>query len=693
MMPRFRRSLAFGIVTAALTGLSLAFAWTSPPPEEPPEPREGLVVLEARTLGAEPEVEFRPGDVLVSWIRGNASGLLRWPSGLAEVETEQAPLGTVILVGRRGDRPKSWRMPADRWDVRTRPVLSPHLLALYREGAERFAVREPERGAESWLAGMREATRAEDKPRAVWFLGEFARALGQARRWPEADAAYERAIHRAQGSGQEAPLQREWGTTLIRRGEWGRAEGCFRQALALAQPGSFTAARDLAELARISTHQGDLEAAERFYRRALAARSEKITVYGPYLVEAVRDEVDSFGMPDRRGATREEIEDVRQKLQRLRETLLALAGVPPRPEAAAKTAAAAPPRKEEPSPLETLQKALAKAEREAPGSLTVSDRWQDLGAYAFAERDWIAAEISWLRALDLREKLAPGTLREARTLHDLARAHARADRKRAALSFFCRAAGALDRMGRTPVDDAARDALGAMPASYDQDCIAALVEARHPQEAFLALERSRVRGAALTLPAELLRRRKEIDAERAQVLTRLGKLSTSRDRDEVDVLVDYTEDLEFQRDGSAGPLDLDGLRTSLAPGTLLLAWSVGEDRSFLFVVRGAETPGPDVEVFPLRDGAADLKDRVRAFTGEAAARGEAMELYRRLFGPVDEQVARAERLVLLADGVLKPLPFGSLVRGDSLLEQQKQIETALSATAWAAEKKALTAAR
>jgi tetratricopeptide (TPR) repeat protein len=690
---RLRRSLAFGIVTAGLAGLSPAFAGTAPPPVEP---REGLVVLEAvleaPTPGSPAEEGIQPGDVLLAWIRGDASGVLRWPSGLVEVETEQAPRGTVVLRGRRGDRPRTWRMPADRWVLRTRPALSPHLLALYKEGAEKLATRDPERGAESWRAAVGEALRAEDKPRAAWFLGEIGRAWSKAWRWPEADAAYERAVRQAQGSGLAAPLLREWGATYVQRREWERAESCYRQALALAAPGSFTAARDLAELASLATRRGDLQAAEFLYRQALSARSE-LTVFGPYLVEVIREEVDGFGVWEGRIATGEEIAEIRRKLQRLRETLLAVAGVPPRPERAEKTAAVAP-QKPEPNPLETLQKALAKAEREGPGSLAVSDRWQELGAFAFAEGDLIASEISWLRALDLREKLAPGTLREARTLHDLARVHEKASRNRAAASFFCRAAAALDRMGRTPADDAAtRDALGARPAAYDQDCVAALVEIRRPEEAFLALERSRVRGADLPLSAELVRRRKEIGAERVQALARLGQLSTSRDRDEVDVLVGYAEELELRRDEIAGALDLDGLRAALAPGALLLAWSIGDDGSFLFLVRPAESPGPGVEVLPIRLRAASLRERIPAFATEVGpAREEAMDLYRRLFGPADEQIAAAERLVLLPDGVLEPLPFGALLRGESLLSEQKPLETISSATVWAARRAVAAAA-
>lgn len=675
--------------------LALALSASAIPFSE--ESSEGLVVLGAPAPPSEASAGLLPGDVLVSWRRGGEAGLLRWPSGLLEVETEQAPRGAVELVGRRAGEPMRWRMPPVRWNVRTRPALSPHLRALYREGAQRFANQDPAGGAAAWRAAVEAAARAEDRPRMAWFLGELGRTGAESGRWREADAAYEEAVRKAEDTGMATFLLRNWCATYVQRENWERAETCYRRVLAKAQPGTFAAARDLAVLAGLATRRGDLEAAERMYREALSIRSG-IVVLGPYLVQAIRDEVAGFGAPGPSGVTREEIEDLRRKLQRLRETLLAEAGLKPPGDRPAKTAAAPAKKekeKEEPSPLEALQRALAKAEREEPGSLTVADRWQDLGELSFEDGDLIAAEIAWLRALDVREKLAPGTLREARTLHDLGRVHAQAGRDRAAASFLCRAARALDRRNRPAPEDAeAQATFGEETAAYDRDCIAALVAARRPDAAFLALERSRVRGAALS--SALDRRRKEVEQERAQALTRLSRLSTSRDRDEVDLLAAYAEELESRRDEIVHPLKLDSLRAALAPGTLLLAWSIGEDQSFLFAVRPSGAPGPGVEVFPVLVKAADLLKRIPVFAAQAASvetepgrpRTEARELYRLLLGPAEAPIAAAERLILLPDEVLAPLPFGALIQGEKRLEERARVETAASATAWAA--KALT---
>ncbi len=669
--------------------LVLALSSTAPGSVQD-ESREGIVVQSAPSAGYRGDAGVLPGDVLVSWQRGATVGALRWPCGLVEVETEQAPRGAVVLAGRRGGEPMTWKMPAMPWRLRTRPALNPHLRALYREGAERFAARDPEAGAESWLAAVEAATRAQDQQRAAWFLGELGHAWGEAWRWKEADEAYESAVQKAEGTGMAPVLLREWGMTFVRRELWERAEGIYRRALALSTKGSFTAARDLAMLAIIASHRGDLDAAERLYRQSLSARSQ-LAVTGPYLVQVVREEVGDLRIGN---VPREQIDDLRRRLQRLQETLLAEARLPPeRPgETAAKTAAAPAKKKEEPSPLETLKQALVKAEQEAPGSLTVSDFWQDLGDLTFAAGDPVGAEIAWLRALDLREKLAPGTLREARTLHDLGRVHAGEGREQAAASFLCRAAAALDRRGRPPVgDDEARTVLGEEAAAYDRDCVEALVAARRPEDAFLALERSHVRGAAFAFSPERLRQRKEIEAERGQLLDRLGWLSTSRDRDEVDLLLSRAADLEALRNAVAGPPDLNRLRAALAPKTVLLAWSLGEEEGLLFAVHGADRAGPGVEVFRVRAGSERLGKRARAFAAATERRdAEAADLYRKLLGPAEDRIAAAEQLLLLPDENLAPLPFGALLRDESLLEKQKSIETAPSATEWAARREALT---
>lgn len=687
MTPRLCRPIAFVILSALLTGPpSLAGA---------DEPRDGLVVLSAPPQGSPADAGILPGDVLTSWHRGQTGGPVRWPSGLADIESEQAPYGTVVLRGWRGGEIKRWNMPALPWGLRTRPALggSPGLV-FYEEGARLLAARDLPGAVESWMAGVGVAGRSGDKLLAAWLLGEVGRALAQAGRWNEADQAFERAVHAAERSGMAAHLLREWGAAALGAQRWDIAESCYQRALALAPKGSFAAARDLAMVAVAATWQGDLDTAETLYRRALNARVRLIPAGAPYLVQVVQEEVGRFARAEQMGGNRERIEELRLKLQRLRETLLAEAGVAPAQRMArqvdakdkkdgkdgkdrkdaqnGKDAAAAsgkqPEAPAEPEKeltlLEKVTLALAEAEQQDPGSLVVSDHWQDLGTLAFAEGDLVGAEVAWLRALDLREKLAPGTLREARTLHDLGRVHLRAKRTLPATSYLCRAAGLLDWMTPEELEAAGtRTALAAKPSAYDRDCVSALVETGRPEEAFLALERSHARAAGAPLSPEMARRRKEIEEEHGGDIARLARLSTSRDRDEVQLVQGHARYLETRRAETAVPLSLPELRAALAPGTLLLAWSGGSAESLLFVVRPDGMQGPGVEVFAVPAGSRKPREKVAA-------------------------LAKAEKvLLLLPEKATIPSVIATLIQGSPTPADRKPLEKTASVTAWTALRK------
>lgn len=682
MTPRLLRPIALVILAAVLTCPPLL--------AEADEPRNGLIVLSTPPQGSPADAGILPGDVLLTWHR-ETGGPFRWPSGLAEVESEQAPHGRVVLRGMRGNELKRWDMPALPWGLRTRPALggSP-VLVFYEEGARLLAARDVQGGLEAWMAGVGVADRSGDTLAAAWLLGEIGRALAQAGRWNEADLAFERAVHKAERTGMAAHLLREWGAAALGAQRWDRAESCYRRALALAATGSFAAARDLAMVAVATTYQGDLDKAESLYRQALKARVLLIPIGTPYLVQVVQEEVGRFARAEQMGGDRERIELLRLKLRRLREALMTEAGAAPpqriaRQEVAGdkkaskdqkdskdnKEAAASPKQPEaqaepekELSLLEKVTRALAEAEQEDPGSLVVSDHWQDLGTLAFAEGDVVGAEVAWLRALDLREKLAPGTLREARTLHDLGRLHLRAKRTLPATSYLCRAAGLLDWMTPEELESAGtRTALAAKPSAYDRDCVAALVETGRPEEAFLALERSHARAAGSPLSPEMARRRRQIEEEHGGHLARLARLSTSRDRDEVLLAQGHARSLETQRAEISAPLSLPDLRAALAPGTLLLAWSGGSTESLLFVVRPDGMQGPGVEVFAVPAGSRKPREKVAA-------------------------LAKAEKLlVLLPEKATMPSVIATLVQGNPTPADRKPLEKTVSVTAWAALRK------
>jgi CHAT domain-containing protein len=164
------------------------------------------------------------------------------------------------------------------------------------------------------------------------------------------------------------------------------------------------------------------------------------------------------------------------------------------------------------------------------------------------------------------------------------------------------------------------------------------------------------------------------------------------------------------------PLDAAGARAALDPGTVLLAYAVGDRESHLFVLAadpvrrgavfaarhdagGSGGSGEALQVFTLAVGEADLRQRVLAFRhllqrpegGErsrAALETRGRELAMDLLAPALPWIARADRVLVLPDGPLHALPFATLpVAGgpgaNRFLVEWKPLHTAASATVYA----------
>jgi CHAT domain-containing protein len=113
------------------------------------------------------------------------------------------------------------------------------------------------------------------------------------------------------------------------------------------------------------------------------------------------------------------------------------------------------------------------------------------------------------------------------------------------------------------------------------------------------------------------------------------------------------------------PLDLAATRRALPPSTLLLSYAVGEQATLLFAVG----PGERFAVHRLPAGREEMAaevDRLRRLlmrpSGELRASGRlaAQRLGELLLAPVADQLAAAERLLVVPDGALHGLPFAAL---------------------------------
>jgi tetratricopeptide (TPR) repeat protein len=504
------------------------------------------------------------------------------------------------------------------------------------------------------------------------------------------------------------------GEVEMDRGELALAEEIYRRALAIRQKfasESLRIAGSHRKLGFLAEQRGDFTAAEELFRRAVEI-SEKIS---PDSLE-VAGNLSGLGVCQRRKGDLAKADDsLRRALaiydRHLSESVsTALMRI--------ERAMVAVERGDLALAEELYGRALAFLEKQYQGSLTVSDSLTGLGTIALKRENLPKAERLFQRALAIREKVAPGSTRVGLSLNDLGQVYRRSGRLKMAADHFCRATQVLDqqrkKLGGTMEE---RSAFGGTTAEPYRDCLAALIDIGRPEEAFRVLERGRARAFLdllaerdlrwmADLPPELTRDRKQVDADYDRTQAALDRLSPIRDQAEVDRLLVHLRELRARQEEIKAkvrqtsprtaalqdpqPLDLAGARAALDPGTVLLAWSVGKERSFLFVVQPAGAPGSGLEVLSLPIGDKALRERVEPFRNLLQHKGsdlkaiivQARKLYDTLLRPADARIAAASRLLISPDGPLHTLPFAALVRNGRWLAEQKPVHTALSATVY-----------
>ena len=513
-------------------------------------------------------------------------------------------------------------------------------------------------------------------------------------------------------------------TLAMERGDLAAADDLLRRSLALQERGvseDWELSTVLINLGNVASRRGDLETAEAYYRRALAVQ-EKLSPDG----RGTADSLASLGIV---AALRGDFAAGRIYLQRSLEIEGKLA--PGGLEVGASFQQLG--RLEMSSgDLETaeglLRRSLAIFEKNAPESLGTSDILRDLGEVAARRGRFGEALAFHRRALDLQSTLAPDTTGEAEAFYFLGRVQRRAGQSKEGTRNLCRAIDVLDhqrtRLGGTPE---ARTFFEATLGDYYQACLEGLIDLGQPAEAFHVLERGRARSflALLAerdlrladLPPELAAERRHVNAEYDRVQSRLSRLSAGTDDDEIERLTGELRNLRIRQEEilarmrresprSAAledpePRELAGARAALDPGTVLLEYAVGSEKTLLFVVQSADASGPGLSVFQIDVGAQALRDEVESFrrvlknpsSDQAALRVRARRLYDLLVRPAEGRTDRAKRILFSPDGPLHTLPFATLRSGKRYLIEQKPIHTVLSATVYAEMTKSRSARR
>jgi CHAT domain-containing protein/Tfp pilus assembly protein PilF len=376
-----------------------------------------------------------------------------------------------------------------------------------------------------------------------------------------------------------------------------------------------------------------------------------------------------------------------------------------------------------------LRQALAAYERTAPASMAANTILNDLGRVLRERGLDREAEGHLRRALALRRQYGPGSQETAESSHNLGLLLWKTGRLTAAEAELRRAIDDLEiQQGKLGATEESTSIFGNRFADVYKDYLALLMELHREQDAFLTLERFRAGSFLRTLAQrdlaapegivrDLERERNATNVEYERTQGEIRQLDPASERKRIDEglarlgelrqkqaeLAERIKkaspkygDLKYPR-----PLGLAEARAALDAGTLLLSYSVGEEKTFLFAVSADRGRDPLLSVFTLPAGEKSLRAGVEAFrrliqrsdTAPAVLLARSRSLYDTLLKPAEALVGKSDRLLIVPDGPLNTLPWSALARGSKTgqpgyLAEWKPLSTVVSATVYAELRKA-----
>jgi CHAT domain-containing protein/Tfp pilus assembly protein PilF len=373
---------------------------------------ESGIVVEELAHGTEGEkAGLQEGDTLLTWSRSNEAGEIQSPFNLTQIETEQAPLGTVKLEGLRGTEHQAWSLGPDNWGLTTRPNFSSETLGPYLEGRDLVRTGKPSeilKGTGLWreLSERYSGSQASSFP--AWLCFHAAESLKDAKQWKEMDNAYQSAIQFAEKTNPviTAQLFQAWAKTNQLRNDWAGAEKHFQLAIEGFQStgtGKFAMGASLDALGEISRQRGNLDKAEQYTREALEIERKFASESLP-----VAQSLHNLGnITYDRGDLTEAEKYYRQALEmrsRLAPESIALAS------SYTSLGIVAWQHGDLSKWDEYEHHALEIRTKRAPGSIYVAASLNNLGMIALARGDLTRAEQYYRQAFDLKQKLVPGSL-------------------------------------------------------------------------------------------------------------------------------------------------------------------------------------------------------------------------------------------------------------------------------------------
>jgi CHAT domain-containing protein/Tfp pilus assembly protein PilF len=488
-----------------------------------------------------------------------------------------------------------------------------------------------------------------------------------------------------------------YGNAVFDRGDLAEAEKYFLQAKAIFPPVSVGAAVVLNNLGEAAELRGDLTQAERYFRKSLAI-IEKLSPGTQTQASILRSYAATL---EEEGRNPEAESSLRQSLaiqEKLAPDSLDSA------EIRQSLGNLALHRAEWNVAEQAYLQALAIREKLAPKGLAVAETLHDLGYIALTRGELVKSEAYYQRALAIREKLAPKGENHANTLAALAEIAEREGLIEKAESYYEQALDALEaqsaRFGGSADDQAY---FRAKHENYYREYINLLVSQKQPALAFYVLERARARGFLEILAtahidirkgadAALLERerslRADIHAKSERHIRLMGEQGSEQtlkavEKEISDLLLQH-QDVEAQLRlispvyaalTQPHPLTAQQVQTDLLdPDTLLLEYSLGKDRSYVFALTPDSLTVHELPKQAEIEAAARRLHRILA-AGEvhhsSLTTAEGMNqqradfqktaslLSRMVLAPVAREL-KHKRLLIVSDGSLLYVPFAAL---------------------------------
>lgn len=410
------------VVLCALLALLLVAVFPEEQEDKEVPLGRGVVVESVREGSALDRAGLLPGDILRAWERlPNPPANPKAASGPIEsifdwmwVEDEQGPRGEIRLIGERDGEGREFRVPPGFGFAGVRPRFSEPVAAQYLRGIDLLEADQVQEGLSHWEKAAdlarKERGGGDDM---CWLLLEIGKAE---RRWlrdpKQALSTFQSALQEATNPTARVSALRGLGKSYRDQRLFNEARRALETALAEIESNareSLSYADVLVNLGILAQHEGELDLAEAFEKRALEVRRE----LAPVSFDVGQSLINLAVFAIQRG-------DLKQAQEYLEQDLAIAQKLIPGSLQQAATLINLGRISWELGDYEAsesfYQDALKIRRRYRPESLAVADVLSNLGAVARDQGRWRLALDRHRQALELRQALAPNSVDMAQSL-------------------------------------------------------------------------------------------------------------------------------------------------------------------------------------------------------------------------------------------------------------------------------------